>query len=76
MLNKIDYRIFKRISTLSINDQTKFDIIVYSKNYENIKKYLHENKTEFLDIPFISSCAIKATSKDILFIGLSSFIKT
>lgn len=64
MFRKIDSRIFDKISTQN-NIAEQFDVIVYSDNYNDTKEFFNNNFFDYLELPFISSFAMKLYSKEI-----------
>lgn len=64
MFSKIDSKIFDKITAQNrLNDQ--FDVIVYATNYYDTKAFFDNNCMKYLELPFISSFAMKLTSKEI-----------
>ena len=73
MLNKIDHKIIDKIFTQS-NECYDLDVIVTSNEYVKTKEYLQKKSHKFLELPFISSFALKASIKEIYGIANQNFV--
>ena len=65
MYNKIDRKIFEKIKALDYSKNEKLNIILHSNHYEATKKYLNQNHSDYIELPFVSCFALKAQVKDL-----------